>query len=73
MTTLASVSLLLEQQNHKAHMSAPLTISLGLGLATYSPWHHDCDTQCSLRSQNLVHRLLGDSQPLATSPQHAQL
>ena len=64
MTTVTSVSLSPEHQEHCQH-----TVSLGLVLKT-SPWHHDSDTRCSLRSQDLTLITLGDSHPLPRRPQH---
>ena len=48
MTTLASASLSREHQEHRARMVGPLTVSLGLGLATLndSHMHRDSDARC---------------------------
>ena len=48
MTTLASASLSREHQEHRARMVGPLTVSLGLGLATLndSHIHRDSDARC---------------------------
>ena len=56
MTTLAPASLLREHQEHRAHMVGPLSFSLGLGLATPTGthMHHDSDTHCNPRSQDLA-------------------
>ena len=52
MTTLASASLSRENQEHR--MVVPLTVSLGLSLATLtcSHLHHDSDTRCSPRARD---------------------
>ena len=54
MTTLASVSLSREHQKHRAHMVAPLIVSLGLGLITLtgSHMHRDSNVHCSPRAQD---------------------
>ena len=58
MTTLASVSLTREHQEHRACMVGQLTVSLGLVL---SQTHHDSDARCSPRSLDPTLTMLGDS------------
>ena len=54
MTTLTSASLSREHQERRARMVGPLTVSLGLGLATLtgSHVHRDSDTCRSPRAQD---------------------
>ena len=54
LTTLASASLSREHQEHRARMVGPLTVSLGLGLATLtgSHMHRDSDARRSPRAQD---------------------
>ena len=56
MTTLASASLSQKHQEDRARMVGPLTVSLGLGLATLtdSHKHRDSDTRRSPRAQDLA-------------------
>ena len=51
MTTLASASL---SREHQEHTAGPLTVSLGLGLATLtdSHMHRDSDARRSPRAQD---------------------
>ena len=73
MTKLASASLSREHQcdqEHRARMVGPLTVSLGLGLATLTCSHmrHDSDTRCSPRAQDPALTLQGQYHPLGTRP-----
>ena len=62
MTTLASASLPQEHQpDQETRMVGPLTVSLGMDLATLtdSHMHHDSDARCSPIAQDLALTLQG--------------
>ena len=59
MITLASASLSREHQEHRARMVSPLTVGLGLGLATLtdSHMHRDSDARRSGVVNLVMYRL----------------
>ena len=54
MTTLASASLSREHQEHRARMVDPLTVSLGLDLATLNDSHMHCDSDARCKDLALI-------------------